>query len=68
MTLLGAIPYPGYGGLKGVFKGGVGPKFGGRWGGWPGIELAGNIFYHRWRCYPPRFIVREDEEKIEEDG
>jgi len=32
MTLLGAMPYPGYG-LKGVFRVGVGPKLGGRWGG-----------------------------------
>ena len=63
------MAYPGYGGLKGVFRAGVGPKLGGRWGGWPEGELAENIyFYHRWRCYSPRFIVFEDEEKIEENG
>jgi len=45
MTFLGAMPYPGYGGLNGVFKAGVGPKLGGRWGGWPGGELAENIYF-----------------------
>ena len=45
MTFLGAMPYPGYGGLKGVFKAGVGPKLGGRWGGWPDGELAENIYF-----------------------
>ena len=35
MTFLGAMGYPGYGCLKGVFRAGVGPKLGGRWGGWP---------------------------------
>ena len=45
MTFLGAMPYPGYCGLKGVFKVGVGPKLGGRWGGWPDGELAENIYF-----------------------
>lgn len=66
MTFLGGIPYPGYC-LKGEFRAGVGPKLGGRWGGWPGSELAEDIYFcHRQRCYSPRFIVLGDGEEIEE--
>lgn len=50
MTLLGWMECPGYSGLKGVFKVGVGPKLGGRWGGWPSGESAKNkSFRHPWR-------------------
>lgn len=45
MTFLGGMPYPGYVCLKGGFRAGVGPKLGGRWGGWPGRELVKNVSF-----------------------
>jgi len=51
MTFLGAIPYPGYCGLKGAFRAGDGPKLGGRWGGWPGGELA------KYNFLPPLAVL-----------
>ena len=68
MTFLGAMPYVGYGGLKVVFRAGLGPKLGGRWGGWPG-EKSAEIFLTTVGgvTYLGSLCVR-DGEKIEENG
>lgn len=44
MTFLGGMAYPVNGGaLKDGVRAGVGPKLGGRWGGWPRFIVFGDM-------------------------